>query len=599
MSEHITKDQTENEKGLDQEKKGFDEEKKEVKKVYTLSDHFQLPISFNEHKMELSQNIISDLELTNVIADSSATPMYDMICSPQTCFGKDIVQDISKYYTTDIAFLKDTQQLLKTYSPKETIKDNFESINTLWNEIKGETSFCEKYLFMDWEMGKFLNNNPLFLQCMSMYNITSPILSFCMPIVMLILPFFIINARGLNLGVMEYINILKGLIETHAVGKLLTNFSEASTSQKMYAFMTIALYGFSIYQNVLICLRFYKNMSKINAYLEQMREYIDYTLESFDYYLLSSNKLSTYKEFNDTVEINKSVLQEYKRQLSTVGRFEMSIQCAMNIGNIMQFFYQIYDNPVYNKTILFSFGFHGYIDNLRGLINNISNKYVNYATLEDAGETKFKKSYYPALMKDSHVKNTCDFSKNMIVTGPNASGKTTILKSSLINVILTQQFGCGCYEGATLSPFKYIHCYLNIPDTSGRDSLFQAEARRCKTIIDSVTSNTDGKHFCAFDELYSGTNPEDAVESSISFMKYILKYQNVRSILTTHYVKVCKKLEKSEKSCKNYCMKTIKKDTDDSFEYTYILETGISNIKGGKKVLKDMNYPSEITGFSL
>ena len=40
-------------------------------------------------------------------------------------------------------------------------------------------------------------------------------------------------------------------------------------------------------------------------------------------------------------------------------------------------------------------------------------------------------------------------------------------------------------------------------------------------------------------------------------------------------------------------MKTIYK-TNDSFEYTYELQKGISKIKGGFKVLQDMNYPKEI-----
>jgi hypothetical protein len=39
-------------------------------------------------------------------------------------------------------------------------------------------------------------------------------------------------------------------------------------------------------------------------------------------------------------------------------------------------------------------------------------------------------------------------------------------------------------------------------------------------------------------------------------------------------------------------MKTVKKN--DNFEYTYVLIEGISKIKGGYKVLKDMNYPKEI-----
>ena len=77
--------------------------------------------------------------------------------------------------------------------------------------------------------------------------------------------------------------------------------------------------------------------------------------------------------------------------------------------------------------------------------------------------------------------------KNIMITGPNASGKTTILKSFLINHILSQQIGCGCYDSAEIKCYDYIYSYLNIPDTSGRDSLFQAEARRCKEIIDNIS----------------------------------------------------------------------------------------------------------------
>jgi hypothetical protein len=42
------------------------------------------------------------------------------------------------------------------------------------------------------------------------------------------------------------------------------------------------------------------------------------------------------------------------------------------------------------------------------------------------------------------------------------------------------------FDKLKLSPFDHIHSYLNIPDTSGRDSLFQAEARRCKEILDCI-----------------------------------------------------------------------------------------------------------------
>ena len=117
---------------------------------------------------------------------------------------------------------------------------------------------------------------------------------------------------------------------------------------------------------------------------------------------------------------------------------------------------------------------------------------------------------------------------NIIITGPNASGKTTLLKCCVLNVLFTQQVGKGFYDKAILKPFDYIHCYLNIPDTSSRDSLFQAEARRCKQILNLIEQYPKKRHFCIFDELYSGTNPYDAIGSAYSYLKYISRNKHVQ-----------------------------------------------------------------------
>ena len=131
------------------------------------------------------------------------------------------------------------------------------------------------------------------------------------------------------------------------------------------------------------------------------------------------------------------------------------------------------------------------------------------------------------MINNKPVKNNVSLRKNIIITGPNAAGKTTILKATLFNTILSQQIGCGFYSNAEIYPYHYIHCYLNIPDTSGRDSLFQAEARRCKDILDViVSSNKNERHFCIFDELFSGTNPYEAVGSAYSYLKFLSTSQN-------------------------------------------------------------------------
>jgi DNA mismatch repair ATPase MutS len=267
----------------------------------------------------------------------------------------------------------------------------------------------------------------------------------------------------------------------------------------------------------------------------------------------------------------------------------------MQIGHIMWSFYQLYNNAEYHDAMLYSFGFNGYMNLLQGVKENVDTNKINSVTLIK-GQTKpvLKQMYYPKFIDDDKiVKNNCDLSKNIVITGPNASGKTTTLKTALINIVLSQHIGFGCYDKCKLEPFENIHCYLNIPDTSGRDSLFQAEARRCKEIIDCIEEKEkdNEKHFAIFDELYSGTNPEEAVISAQAFMDFIVKNDNVTCMLTTHYVKLCKKLGKNKK-IENFNMKTVKKN--DNFSYTYELEKGISKVKGGLKVLSDMAYPKEI-----
>ena len=61
--------------------------------------------------------------------------------------------------------------------------------------------------------------------------------------------------------------------------------------------------------------------------------------------------------------------------------------------------------------------------------------------------------------------------------------------------------------------------------------------------------------------------------------------------MTTHFIQLCEKLDANEKMV-NCHMNT--KASGDSFQYTYELKQGISKVRGGFKVLEDMNYPKEI-----
>ena len=156
------------------------------------------------------------------------------------------------------------------------------------------------------------------------------------------------------------------------------------------------------------------------------------------------------------------------------------------IGKSMKYFYLLYDSYELENLMSFTFGFHGYIDTILGINKQLKNKKLNPMKFTKSNKFKLKNMYYPNLKNP--VKNNIDISKNHIITGPNAAGKTTLIKSSIINLLISQQIGLGYFDKGTSGTFKHIHCYLNIPDSCSRDSLFQAEARRCKNIIDKFHS---------------------------------------------------------------------------------------------------------------
>ena len=259
---------------------------------------------------------------------------------------------------------------------------------------------------------------------------------------------------------------------------------------------------------------------------------------------------------------------------------------SRQVGYIMKYFYEFHINKDIQNTIEFSFGLNSYMEHMNGINSLYREKLINKCKF--GKKTKMEKAFYPYLMFNEPVKNDIDLSKNIAITGPNASGKTTILKTVLFNLIFSQSFGYGFYSRASINLYNHIHCYLNIPDTSGRDSLFQAEARRCKEILESLEDGN--QHFCIFDELFSGTNPSEACASSYGFIKYLIKQNNIDFILTTHLTELCKKIEPI---MENHHM-NVNKEDEFNFNYTYQINKGISTVRGGVKVLFDLHYPEYI-----
>jgi hypothetical protein len=303
--------------------------------------------------------------------------------------------------------------------------------------------------------------------------------------------------------------------------------------------------------------------------------------------------LSKYYGFCHDVSLNIDKLLLLKEELKDIKPFCFGVSKCFEVGYLLKCYYSLYSNVDYKSALNYAISFNGFIENMETLCFQVKQGILCFGTIcEKEKATVFKGQRY-FVHCENPILNTLDLKKNIIITGPNASGKTTQLKSTAINIILTQQFGLGFYKSATLVPYTHIHSYLNIPDTSGRDSLFQAEARRCKEILDIIDNTEESRHFCIFDELFSGTNAEEATSASFGFLKYLQKNKNVDFILTTHFTKLCKKVKNED----NLQIENYKMDAEldgNKIVFRYKLVKGISKIKAAKLILLQMGFPIEV-----
>jgi hypothetical protein len=552
---------------------------------------FKLPIEFLDSKRSIDSSLTTDLELVSHSHDnkSESKPLYNYVFDMSaTAFSELTIPAWAKYYTSDKTFLIETQKLMDQDMSK--FDSSYTEMSAVWEEMRAETGFCEKYQYIDWSWFEHLNSNAMFLQVLSMYKMASPLFSLALPILFLILPFFLIRAHGRQVSLGDYFEALKHVLKNHQIGQLFT-VSSASWDKRVYILISFAFYIFQIYQNVLACIRFYRNMKKIHYQLFVVREFISDTVTRMSAFENASQGLKTYEPFIESFSHHKLILTTLKKELDKITPWSIGWNKFNSIGHVMYCYYQTCRTDNVIGAIDFARHFTGYCDNLLAVRKHRERGTMNYCVFDDK-HTSFTRAYFPTIEHRKPIKNSYNLDNQILITGPNAAGKTTILKTTIFNVLLCQQIGTGFFKTATIAPYHYIHCYINIPDTSGRDSLFQAEARRCKSILDSIQeSQVDEKHFCVFDELYSGTNPYEAIASAVSFLKYMNKNPNVTYVITTHFLDLCQRLHR-EPRVKNCHMSTMAVGAD--IKYTYKMKKGISSVRGGTKVLNDLEYPKEI-----
>ena len=183
--------------------------------------------------------------------------------------------------------------------------------------------------------------------------------------------------------------------------------------------------------------------------------------------------------------------------------------------------------------------------------------------------------YHPLI--NEPVKNNFETTSNLIIlNGPNMSGKSTFLKSVGL-CLYFGHLGIGIPASTGEIPFcNHFSIAINRrDDILNGYSHFMTEIMNLKNVVNNAS--TGKQCFAIFDELFSGTNVEDAFEICKTTINGLSKYKNSYFIISTH-IQELKNVANGE--TENYYIDCVLKDNKPTF--TYKLKKGWSDIKVGR-----------------
>jgi DNA mismatch repair ATPase MutS len=146
-----------------------------------------------------------------------------------------------------------------------------------------------------------------------------------------------------------------------------------------------------------------------------------------------------------------------------------------------------------------------------------------------------------------------------------------------------------------MTPLAHISSQINVPDSTGHESLFQAELYRCKSSLDTLMALEGKPSLIVMDEIFSSTNPVEAISGAYAVCEKIAGYGNNMLVFTTH-LNYLTNLKKGGKFT-NYKMDTVVDGED--FTFTYRLVKGVNKHYLALEILKKNGFDAGIVERAL
>ena len=199
---------------------------------------------------------------------------------------------------------------------------------------------------------------------------------------------------------------------------------------------------------------------------------------------------------------------------------------------------------------------------------------------------QMKSIIHPLLDEENAIANTIDISNHILLTGSNASGKSTFMKAVALNLILAQSIQTATAHSFIYQPGYVMTSMANADDVLSGDSYFMSELKSIRRLFNTYQCN---KIYCFIDEIFKGTNTTERIAASESVLSFLDNQKAYHVIAATHDVELSILLENTYN---NYHFN--ESIQENSIFFDYKIKPGKANTRNAIELLRITQFPIDI-----
>jgi hypothetical protein len=520
--------------------------------------------------------------------------------------GRSLLRRILEHPTTDISLLLERQRpsmsiggdLVKV---RQEMIDNEHHMVWMWdflsNPDKDVRALYDTAYFSNWFL-TVLNRSSKCLTLTNMYKIfAAPLIGIITPIIYFFVPYAIFRIRlGIRISFRDYLRMLYSSIICPYAESGSEPFRTRATRYISIAF-SLVFYFQGIFSSIEVSAMLRKVCASVTERMEGVTAFAKATTGAWEASGWDARAWAGGDGYWPGVppagEATKS-----EKALS----LEEPSDCIAKYGHTLRVFRGIKMETV--ATLLYRAYALDAMQSVIAMKNAFSCVPVTFSSETGAGPVlSLKGVWYPMIPKAFAISNDWILSntgsvRNALLTGPNAGGKSTLMKGTLLSVLMAQTLGVApCRESMTISPFYIISSHINVPDSQVRgESLFEAEMKRAKECVSLLERARTNNKFAlvVMDEIFSSTNPVEGIAGAFATAKKLATFDNTINIISTHYTYLAKLANvKNANNYKAYKMPVIISESG-NIEKPYRLQTGVSTQYVALEIMRSAGIDDDI-----